>query len=307
MPSSTPSLSLIVPTRGRPEPLRRLLGSVAATARHPDRIEIVLVTDDDSPVGSLAFSNLNIKQVVGPPERTMGELNHAGYEASHGDYVMLLNDDVIVRTRGWDRTVLECFRQFPDPIALVHVNDTLIRDYLCTFPILSRKYCELIGGICPRDYERYRIDDHIEDVFNMLATLGIRRSIYLPDVIFEHCNSVNHPTAGLVYVSDPEILARDALRFDAALPLRKQQVRTVLESIESGHYASRQVLLDRITDSFALRNPGRQLVVRAAWWQRAPRQLLEIGNRIRQCYKRTGITGLANAAVGRLNRLRFRD
>ena len=189
----------------------------------------------------------------------------------------------------------------------MHVNDTLIREYLCTFPILSRKYCELIGGICPRDYERYRIDDHIEDVFDMLATLGIHRSIYLPDVIFEHCNSVNHPTAGLVYESDPEILARDALRFDAKLPLRKQQVRTVLEFINDGQYASRQVLLDRITDSFDLRTSGRQLVVRSAWWKRAPKHRLKIGNRIRQCYERTGVTGLAKAAIRRLSRLRIRD
>src|SRR6266545_4674763 len=167
MPANRPALSLIVPTRKRPEQLNRFLISVAATARFSDLIEIVLVVDaDDELCRTAAFPSLTIRHVVGPPGRTMGELNRAGYAASRGDHVMLLNDDVVVKTRGWDRTVLSCFRRFPDPVALVHVNDTLIRDYLCTFPILSREYCELIGGICPTEYERYRIDDHIEDVFN---------------------------------------------------------------------------------------------------------------------------------------------
>ena len=130
--------------------------------------------------------------------------------------------------------MLRCFRRFPDPIALVHVNDTLIRDYLCTFPILSRAYVEFVGGICPAEYERYRIDDHIEDAFNLLAHVGIRRSVYLPDVVFEHCNSVNDPTAGAVYESDPVILARDASRFDAMLPQRKELALKLLEWIEGG-------------------------------------------------------------------------
>ena len=229
MPSDRPDLSLIVPTRNRPELLHQFLSSIMRSARRPERLEIILVVDDDATCDTTGFPKLKIWQTIGPPGRTMGELNRAGYSASHGEHVMLLNDDVVVRTSGWDRTVLACFKRFPDPVALVHVNDTLIRDYLCTFPILSRAYCELIGGICPADYERYRIDDHIEDVFNILASLGVRRTVYLPDVIFEHCNSVNHPTAGAVYESDPEILARDAPRFDAMLPMRKAMVLKVLE------------------------------------------------------------------------------
>ena len=298
MPSHSPTLSLIVPTRGRPESLRRMLASVAATARDSDRIEIVLVVDDDDHVEG--FPGLNIREVVGPPDRTMGELNNAGYAASRGEYVMLLNDDVVIRTRGWDRSVLSCFKRFPDPVALVHVNDTLMRDYLCTFPILSRTYCEWIGGICPTEYERYRIDDHIEDVFNILAFLGIRRSVYLPDVIFEHRNMVNHPTAGAVYESDPLILGRDAPRFESLLPDRKRLAIKLLEFIEGGVNESRRVKLDQITDSFLLRAKGRQHVVRSSWLQRAPRQLAAYGTRIRNCYERAGSTGIVRAVVRRL-------
>ena len=40
------------------------------------------------------------------------------------------------------------------------------------FSVLTRTYCEMAGGICPEDYARYRIDDHIYNVFNLLAVLG---------------------------------------------------------------------------------------------------------------------------------------
>ncbi len=300
MPSDRPDLSLIVPTRNRPEPLRQFLTSIQRTAKRPDRLEVILVIDDDATCETSGFPRLKIWQTIGPPGRTMGELNRAGYAASHGEHVMLLNDDVVVRTNGWDRTVLACFERFPDPVALVHVNDTLIRDYLCTFPILSRAYCELIGGICPTEYERYRIDDHIEDVFNILAFLGVRRTIYLPDVIFEHCNSVNHPTAGAVYESDPEILARDAPRFDAMLPMRKAMALKVLELIGGHELVKCETMLDGITDSFGLRTPGRQHIVRANWLKRAPKEALALGSRLTSCYERGGVRGLASAVVRRL-------
>ena len=46
----------------------------------------------------------------------MGALNATGYEASSGRYLMLLNDDVVARTSGWDDRMLECFRAFPDAV-----------------------------------------------------------------------------------------------------------------------------------------------------------------------------------------------
>ena len=148
----------------------------------------------------------------------MGALNRAGCEASIGDYVMLLNDDVIARTPGWDATALACFRRFPDPFVLVHVNDSIFRDRLCTFPLTTRAFCDRAGGICPAEYVRYRIDDHIEDVFNLLALLGRRRTVYLPDVVFRHCNTVERPEGDRVYASDPAVLALDAPRFTALFP-----------------------------------------------------------------------------------------
>jgi hypothetical protein len=267
-----PLFSLIVPTRRRPAQLARLLESVCRTAYHPERIEVILVVDADDPASLVPHPRLTVRHVVVPPGQTMGALNNAGYYASIGAYVMLLNDDVVVRTPGWDATALACFRRFPDPFVLVHVNDTLICDHLCTFPITSRAFYELIGEICPAQYRRYRIDDHIEDVFNLLAILGERRVVYLPDVIFEHDNAVHHPEAGRpVYMSDPAVLAQDAPLFDSLLPARKELALRVRSAIDAradpDADRARRAQLGAVASSFDVRTPGRQFVVRTPAWR----------------------------------------
>lgn len=258
------TFSLLAPTRRRTQTLTRLLDSLIATAAHPEQIEIVLVVDEDDPQSiTFTYPALRLKHVVVPPGQTMGALNSAAYDASTGDYVMLLNDDVIARTPRWDEIIFARLREYPDGIVLVHVNDTLMRDHLCTFPLVSRTFCELAGGICPREYQRYRIDDHVEDVFNLLYALGERRAVYLPDVVFEHNNFVTMPEGHREYHADPAILAQDAPLFLQLFPQRKALALQLLERIDPVGWPDRQVAarqrLDAITDPFSLRIPGRQI------------------------------------------------
>jgi hypothetical protein len=339
-----PALSLIVPTRERTGQLRRLLDSLAATASRPEALEVVLVVDADDQasldflagfkgegraggVSPLLGANeasprqtgglrppLALSRVVVPPGQSMGALNMAGYEASSGEHLMLLNDDVVARTPGWDEKILARCRRYPDGVFLVHINDTLLRENLCTFPVISRAWCELAGGLCPREYVRYRIDDHIEDVFNLLAFLGERRTIYLPDVVFEHFNFVESEHAPREYHSDPGILALDAPRFLEMLPARKELALALLGRI--GKRSPRELAeargrLGRIEDPFSLRIRGRQRVetdvplgarlvrfarqqgaLAAATWRRGA-----------ECFRVKGAVGLVRAGERRIQRL----
>jgi hypothetical protein len=235
----------------------------------------------------------------------MGALNRTGYQASSGAYLMLVNDDVIVRTRGWDEKILACLRRFPDGIVLIHVNDTLLRHHLCTFPLVSRTFCELAGGICPEEYVRYRIDDHIEDVFNLLAVLGERRTVYLPGVVFEHDNFVEQQ-GNRIYLSEPAILARDAPTFLALFGQRKELALKLIEHIEgraqANITAARRHKLDRIEDPFALRVPQRLRVV----GHRGLTAILAAGwRRLARCARQRGCRGIVQAGARRIVRLVF--
>lgn len=252
-------ISLVVPTRGRVEKLRQFLDSLIATTAEPNRVEVILVVDQDDPhTLSFRHSVMPCKMIVVPPGQTMGALNRAGYAAAGGDFIMLLNDDVIVRTQAWDEKILEVFRAYPDGIVLVHVNDLIFQDKLCTFPFVTRAYCEFAGGICPEDYVRYRIDDHIYNVFNLLAVLGRKRIVFLPEIVFEHTNT----GAGIGtdrYVPIPEIHAADTKHFDRLLASRKALAVNLAETIDRHLFSqladTRRKVLDPIEDSVALRRP----------------------------------------------------
>src|SRR4051812_23389179 len=95
-------LSLIVPTRGRPDALGRFLDSLYRTAADLSRIEVVLVVDSDAVPAVAPLPGLATNVVAGPPHRTMGQLNRAGCAAARGEFLMLLNDDVVARTPAWD-------------------------------------------------------------------------------------------------------------------------------------------------------------------------------------------------------------
>jgi GT2 family glycosyltransferase len=259
MPEFT--FSFIIPTRGRPEALTRLCDSIRAHTRHPDQLEIVFVMDSDDQLSlQFKYDGLNIRKVEVAPGMSMGELNTAGYRVTRGRYLMLLNDDVVLRTPAWDDRVLEIFRAYPDDMVLVHVNENLFREKLCTFPFLARAFCDLAGGICPSGYLRYRIDDHIHNVFDLLMLLGRRRRIFLSDVIFEHHNFVA-TDQGHEYVPNPDVHAVDTRLFNALLPERKRLALAALETIEGYLRSEKRRVgegrLSPVTDSVAIRDPGR--------------------------------------------------
>jgi hypothetical protein len=310
---ATPFYSLVVPTRLRLESLRRFLTSIAETSKRPQDLEIILVVDADDPASLVVrHDSLTLRHVVVPPGSCMGALNRAGSAATRGRYVMLLNDDVVARTPGWDLRIRDCLRRFRDDIILVHVNDTLFGQRLCTFPMVSQSFCRIAGGICPESYSRYRIDDHIEDVFNMLGALGKRRTIYFPDLVFEHLNTVERPEGDHVYTSDPQVLAADDTRFEALGAVRKALVLRLLEHIEEASPWMRDDQRNRLAgldDPFLLRRPGRQRCDRSGWLRQAVEQLrrgrwldLVVG-RVRRLVGRRGYIGLGTALLRRLARL----
>jgi hypothetical protein len=288
-----------------------LLHSLAATVADPDAIEIVLVVDaDDAESIAFTFPGLPLTRVVVRPGLTMGALNTAGYEASAGKYLMLLNDDVLARTAGWDRAICRCFHDFPDQILLVHCNDLIFEDKLCTFPVVSRRFCDLASGICPPVYQRYRIDDHIEDIFNLLALLGERRTIYLPGVVFEHLHFVVHPEGPRQYFSKEDVLAIDAPEFDRLFPARKELALRLKAQI-AGPASPTQMeawktRLEAVRDWRDLRVPGRQQVIGGTWYglqarvAKAARALVRGQDRVRNCIREKGYAGLVKAIYRQL-------
>ncbi len=255
-----PIISIIVPTRQRTAQLGRFLDSIRATARDPQGIELILVLDqDDQESIQFQWDKMPVKRVLVTPGLSMGSLNMAGYRETQGQYVMLLNDDVIARTPGWDEQVLAAFRSFPDGMVLVHVNDSVFKDSLCIFPFVTRKFCSLMDGICKEGYRRYRIDDHIHNIFDLLSLLGHHRRVFLPDVLFEHTNLEAAGDGAVHYIPNQAIHALDTTLFDSLLEERKgialAAMGHIIGDADPIGFARCQHKLDQVTDSVAIRLP----------------------------------------------------
>lgn len=225
--------SFLLPTRKRITGLSALFESIEATTARSDELEIILAIDEDDQASrDFVWDGLNIVKMIVPPGLTMGRLNQACYRASRGRYLMAMNDDVLLRTPGWDDEVRLALNAVRDDIFLVHVNDMLFGQKLCCFPMVSRTFCEMAGGFCPDEYERYRIDDHIHEVFARLGAHGHHRVLYMPGVIFEHLNYVPGQKGQRLYALNREILGRDAQRFDDSAPVRNALAETLARHID---------------------------------------------------------------------------
>lgn len=185
-PAVRARISLLVPSRGRPELLRRFLESVLARSERPDLVEVVIYADEDDPSShGFKVEGLEVHTLIGP-RATMGSYNTACLEKSRGDIVGLCNDDVVIQTRGWDRILREMHAAMQDGVYLAYPNDLFKGRRLSAFPILSRRACEMLGEPFPRAYRGAFIDYHLLDIFKRLERSGHSRLIYLEEVVFEH-------------------------------------------------------------------------------------------------------------------------
>ncbi len=219
--TDAPVISLLMPTRGRPELAERLVASVVDQSSRLDRVEVVIYVDEDD-TGShhLASERVVIKRIIGP-RIGMGACNSACLAAARGDIIVLANDDMVIRTPGWDAKLAGLHAGIPDGIYLAYANDMFKDSSVCTFPILSRTTCEMLGDPFPGAYRGSFIDTHLMDIFRRLRHAGFDRVRYLKDVVFEH---LHHRTGKAPF--DATYAARKRFDDDAAYvalaPLRQQ-------------------------------------------------------------------------------------
>ena len=226
------TISLLLPTRGRKEHLERLFDSLLEKTFDLSRIEIILCIDeDDFESQSLTFPPVfHIRKLIGP-RSTMGTYNTKCYLASTGNIVILFNDDIVVRTPNWDRIIESFDENHQDKIYLAYVNDLFKKEKVGSFPILSRRACEILTDPFPAAYKGEHIDYHLFDIFKRLETAGYPRIHYFEDVVFEHMHfSQGKSQVDQTYL-DRKMYADDQV-FIAYSSFRRRSAERLKEAIE---------------------------------------------------------------------------
>lgn len=143
-----PLISILLPTRGRPEALRDSVASLMETAGDDGAFEILYGVDHDDTVTS-RFIRDNIMAGPGRHRMTIFPQRH-GYadlhkyvnalaSAARGRWLMLWNDDAVMQSYGWDWRI----RDFPPRYILDCWTNHL--PLTCTFPIVPKVWVDALG------------------------------------------------------------------------------------------------------------------------------------------------------------------
>ena len=185
-------ISLLCPTRGRPDRVCVMIESVIETTEKLENVEILFYIDsDDDKKGDYIVSINNLLNKYNNPFKRV--LPHIGEpmsvskswniiaEKCEGDILVMANDDEVWITKGWDRRLNEEADKFPDDIYCIYFDDGYIHDKGCSFPMISRKWFETLGYFTPGIFKFLANDTWIE-----YTARYIDRLHYVPDVLIEH-------------------------------------------------------------------------------------------------------------------------
>lgn len=201
------SLTVVIPSRGRPERARAAVQAVRDTAVLVDT-SVVLAVDADDPAlreyKALHFrpfgAEVNVVTLSGDDTgnlvRATNTLSRRIAEVDPTGIIGNLGDDHICRTPGWDRRVTEVLRH----PGIAYGDDLLQGALLPTAPFVSAAIVNELGWYFLPVLTHMYVDDALKAIGTMGGCLH-----YLPDVVIEHL----HPGAGKVEM-DPGYERADA-------------------------------------------------------------------------------------------------
>ena len=196
-------ISLITPTRNRPDDLKRLLHSIENTTSDPSQIEILFYVDDDDKVTldlykayEQTYQDFNIKFHIGPrSDHFSKDYYNFLAKKARGRWVMAINDDSVFITEDWDSIIIEkmelAAKKIGDDILLGIVQDGMVREgedarrpTMSCWLLSSKEYINLMGGLLLEEIYTWGGDYWLGRVFTKVQ--GGRRKIYILDVFIEH-------------------------------------------------------------------------------------------------------------------------
>lgn len=177
-------ISILCPSRGRPNDLTAMVGTALDLAANPDAVEVIVrLDDDDRRIGGYLFLP-NITYLAGP-RRLLSDCWNEAADHANGEILMHAGDDIRFRTPGWDRLVVDAMPA--DGIGFVYGRDGFQDERLGTHGFITRRWVDAVGYFVPPLFSSDFNDTWLNEVADRIG-----RRIYLPELYTEHL----HPAAG---------------------------------------------------------------------------------------------------------------
>ena len=245
---SNTKISVILPTRLRPEKAKHFLFSLNKNCKNPNSVEIILCIDEDDKSYQDFEPIFTHTRIIKGKRCGLGAIIFAGIKNSTGEIIFICNDDVSVETFGWDEEFRKVHNLFTDKIYLFSPNDLNKKESLFVFPGFSRKVFEILNDY-PKHYDGAFMDNHLYEIFESLRFDGHDRKIFLNDIIFHH---QHYKVTG--EVPDQTYLDRnrfgDDFTFFSTAKMRSLDAKSLISFIETGYKHQKQpITSDSVTNS----------------------------------------------------------
>jgi glycosyltransferase involved in cell wall biosynthesis len=167
------SISLLLPSRKRPQIFSRMVKSVKDTATNP--VEIVARFDEDDTESAKSAEQDGAIVIVGPRIRKITALWNECFDLCTGDICAQWNDDCVTITPGWDVMVEKAFAEVPDKIMCLYGRDVFGHgDRFGPHSFVSRRWIETLGFFI---YPYYESDFGDTGLVELGDRIGRRRCI----------------------------------------------------------------------------------------------------------------------------------
>ena len=174
-------ISILCPTRERPDQVIRLIESLLDNAQMPEMLEILFYIDQDDETFPSMDRFGDAVRVFQGPRTWISNAHNFLYSYCQGEIIMTAADDMVFRTIGWDSAVYAAFDSVPDKIALVYGNDLGTHaGKIATHGFFHRKWVEALGTwVQPGRGSLW-------DLWSTENARKLGRLIYLDELIIEH-------------------------------------------------------------------------------------------------------------------------
>lgn len=207
----TTSIAVLVPSRGRPQNIARLIKGFEETAADLENTHLIVGVDDDDVTKDeyLKLAAPFLRIIVGPRLRLAGTLNEIAVQHMDSyDILGFMGDDHLPRTKGWD----DRMRADMVPMGVLYGNDLIQGPNLPTEVFLDSEIVKRLGYYVPKGFIHLFLDNTWKTWGERVGTLK-----YLNDVVIEHLHFINGKAehdAGYVEVNAPEVWSADEVRYN---------------------------------------------------------------------------------------------